>query len=322
MVVPIQQELLINHLRRGPQRIALVTFLLVASILLTSCVIAHPGNVGSAGGNRPSVIRSVIYPLPAAQGLTQSLPARSQNPPPDIDPVIDFGPGYGGGGGPIPCPVPRNSGPQFTLDNTSSLDPHLAQAVSGLFFCGIGFTPDQQARLTIHRSDGTRVSMYPPSYALPSDRNDVETTNLDGAVHFSPLIGAERPGRFVATVTQGQLKATAVFTITAAPSPLILVLPQIGHPGTGFRVVLGGYQPYQSARLYVYRMGSNSAGHTTGTYISRLVPIKTDRYGLAVAALVVQSDDPRGSYMVFDRRGVLDKDLGSAKEQNAGFVVN
>jgi hypothetical protein len=96
------------------------------------------------------------------------------------------------------------------------------------------------------------------------------------------------------TATQGALRATNSFTVQRPSAPRSLVRPEVGRPGSIFRVALAGFQPHQTVVLHLYR--HLSAG--SFVYATLLDQVTLNEQGEAIYELRTAADDPESRYAV------------------------
>jgi hypothetical protein len=151
-------------------------------------------------------------------------------------------------------------------------------------FCMYGFAYSQAIQVEIMRPDGSVIEAQVdrgeralPWVALPGD----------------PL------GVYAITAREGQLQATANFTVGAASAPRILVSPEMAPPGTQFQVAIAGYSPGQQPMSLYRRSSVCKSGETCWNYLTHLTTVNINDRGEALYTLRTVPGDPEGSYRIF-----------------------
>jgi len=105
-------------------------------------------------------------------------------------------------------------------------------------------------------------------------------------------------GNYEVSATQGTLKGTGRFGVSAASTPrMVGIEPSSGPPGTTFRFGIAGFAPNSVVDLYLYR----AEGNGSYRYLTK-VPVTMDGLGQTVFSFPTARDDPKGSYCML-RRG-------------------
>jgi hypothetical protein len=184
---------------------------------------------------------------------------------------------------PRPPPSPGRAAPRCPLDLEDAPEPRAGmppdpnEIGTTFYVCFGGLEPDQDVDVEVTWPNG--VVQWTRDHT--DDRGMVAWGWI--ALPGEPL------GVYVVSATQGPRRATGTFAVRAASRPRILVLPEVGSPGSIFRVYLAGFEPHRFVPLYLYR---------DSTYATELPSAAMNDRGEAIRDLRTEPDDPVASYLV------------------------
>lgn len=183
----------------------------------------------------------------------------------------------------------EGDGSCFELDESKPaavVDFPRTEIASTFVICFPGFADDKPVQADVRLPDGKVRKISATFY------NSFGVPNASWtAVPGDPL------GRYDVSATQGTLKGTGSFTVTAASLPsMVEIEPAQGPPGTTFRFGIAGFEANSTVDLYLYKVDGG-----THSYLTK-VAAAMDGQGQTVFSFPTAKDDPKGGYC-FLRRG-------------------
>jgi hypothetical protein len=265
----------------------LATVISILGLFLISC---GPSGTGKREPSEETTSRQrgghqlAAKPEQTTSPTTGSPLKRHDTPPEGVRPMLA---GFGFGGGEDPC----RSGEEAERD-PSVYVPGKPEIATEFYICVQGFAANREIQIQVKYPDGRvkrdRISV--PGYPTPT--RSTLWTSLPG----DPL------GEYAVIATQGegqaQHQAMTSFMMSAASKPHIMVLPNMGPPGTTFRFALAGFAPDKMVPLHLYRQDTSCTDAIAYCYVTSLPPANMDSRGEAIYMLRTQPDDPQGSYRV------------------------
>jgi hypothetical protein len=237
----------------------------------------------SAGEGEPTAVASAPTP--------SSSPLKNRDAPPEgVAAQLEFGGGGGDG-----CQAAVTPDQETTADVTAIVE--IAQRT---VMCFWGFWPDKPVIFEITYPDGTVET----GQVMPQD--GLTWHSLPG----KPL------GEYVLAAYQGERRTQAHFNVVPATFHNILVLPEIGAPGTTFTIALAGFTPHTRIPLYLYK----EEDWEEYSYISTIGSATTNDRGEAVTVYATQYDDPEDNYYIDTKPSAYDRTL--ERLPDAGFSID
>jgi len=262
---------------------------------------AHPSNEPLAATAAPALPTSSPEVLPTTEApeaagasdapvdSSASLLKRRDPLPEGAAEQLSFGGGAAGGN----CSV-FGAISEATIEITQ-----ISQGLPGhVLICFKGFEPEQDIQAQVTLPDGT------------SRQNRLRTDTAGTALWEWFALPGDLLGDYAVRGIQGGREAVGSFSVGAAASPKVVVIPDSGPPGTIFQIALGGFQPGTRGALPLYRDEPHYARYITE------MPFEIDQRGEARLTLATDADDLPGSYSL-----LLDTSDNSDSARVIGFRI-